>query len=149
MASKVDAVCLALAELWRTGLTGVEVADGPQVNSDPQNKWLYVGSDGGAASGSDVAVSVNQDWHTFPRGKLEVGDVTCALGVRAGEPTVAIVRTQAYELFAAAEDLLRADHMLGGLVMQARVTSHQFYPAVTTSGAKARVVFTVNYQAQI
>lgn len=149
MASKADAVCLALVQIWQAGLTDVEVVDGPQANSDPANRWLYVGSDGGAASESDVAISATQDWHTFPRGKLEVADVTCALGVRAGEPTVAAVRAQAYELFAAADDLLRADKTLGDLVMQARVTSHQFYPAVTTSGAKARVVFTVNYQAQI
>lgn len=149
MASKADVVCLALVTLWRAGLTGVEVRDGHQANSDAGNKWLFVSSDGNPSSDGSVAISAQQDWQTFSRGKLETADVTCALLVRAGEPDMATVRALAYDLFAEAEDVLRADHMLGGLVMQARITSHQFYPAMLTSGAKARVVFTVNYQAQI
>lgn len=149
MASKADAVCLALVTLWRTGLAGVEVRDGPQADSDAANKWLFVASDGNPSSEGSAAVSAQQDWQTFMRGKLEVAEVTCAVLVRAGEPDTLTVRALAYGLFAEAEDLLRADYMLGGLVMQARVSSHHFYPAMLTAGAKARVVFTVNYQAQI
>lgn len=151
MSTKVDTVCLALIAMWQVApaLAGVQVADGPQANSDAANEWLFVGSDGDAPSEGMQAVSANQDWQAFARVKQESAEVTCAFVVRSGDTDTTAVRARVYTLLGAAEDALRADYTLAGLVMTAGVSSHQYYPALTQGGAKARVVFTVTYLAQL
>lgn len=149
MASKTDAVILALTAMWTSALTGVMVADGPQANSDASNDWLFVGADGDAPDEGNEAAAVEQSWMAFARTKQEDGEVTCAVVSRRGDTNIPAARATAYALFSAAEDALRADNTLSGLLMQSYVSAHQYMPAQTTQGAKVRVVFTVTYQAQI
>jgi hypothetical protein len=148
VSSKVDAVCLALTALWQP-LAGVQVADGPQANSDAANDWLFVGFDGDAPDEGNEAVSAEQDLMAFLKTKQETAEVTCAVVSRRGDTDIASARARAYEVTSAAEDLLRADMFLGGLVMHAFISAHQYIPVITQGGCKARVVFTVTYLAQL
>jgi hypothetical protein len=152
MATLTDSVCLYLAAMWHaatsTTLTGVQVVDGPQANSDPSPDWLFVGFDGledSNGSGADV----QQSLMAFAKPKFEDGLVTCAIIAERGEPDTIAARSRAYAILAAAEDLLRLNMQLGGLVMHAFVSSHQYFPFQTTSGAAVRIVFTVTYKGQI
>ena len=147
MSTKVDAVCLALTALWTAALTGVQVADGPQANSDASNDWLFVGDD--AADEGNEAAAVDQSWMAFAKTMQETGEVTCAVVSRAGDTDIPAVRARAYAILATAETALRADPLLGGVVMQSYVSAHQYIPVITQGGCKARVVFTVTYQAQL
>jgi hypothetical protein len=149
MASKTDAVILALTAMWTAALTSAVVADGPQANSDAANDWLFVGADGDAPDEGNEAAAVEQSWMAFARTKQEDGEVTCAVVSRSGDTNIPALRARAYALFSAAEDALRADNTLGGLLMQSYVSAHQYSPAQTTQGGRVRVVFTVTYQAQI
>jgi hypothetical protein len=145
-------VCLALTALWQgavsSTLAGVVVADGPQANSDPSPDLLFVAYDGVADSGA-LIVDATQNLMAFQRVKGEDASVTCSVVSYRGEPDVISARARAFAVLAAAEDLLRANMTLGGLVMHAFVSSHQYYPSQTETGAMARVVFTVTYKAQL
>jgi hypothetical protein len=149
VSTKVDAVCLALTALWTSALTDVQVADGPQANSDSGNDWLFVGANGDAPDESTEAAAVDQSWMAFAKTMQETGQVTCAVVSRSGDTGIPALRARAYAILATAETALRADPLLGGVVMQSYVSAHQYIPAQTTQGAKARVVFTVTYQAQL
>ena len=149
MTTKVDAVCLALTALWTAALTTVRVADGPQANSDATADWLFVGADGDAPDEGMEGASVDQSWMAFAKTMQETAEVTCAVVSVAGDTDIPSLRARAYAILASAETALRADPLLGGLVMQSYISAHQYMPAQTTQGAKARVVFTVTYQAQL
>jgi hypothetical protein len=129
-------------------LAGVVVVDGPQVNSDPSPDWLFVAFDGVENSGAP-AVDATQSLMAFQRVKGEDASITCAVVCDTGEDDSAAVRARILGILGAAESLLRANMQLGGLVMHAYVSAYQYYPAQTTSGSTARVVFTVTYKAQL
>ncbi len=154
MSAKADAVILALYGIWQaattTTLAGVMVADGPQVNSDPSDKWLFVGADGGEPSQFTEIANAQQSWLAFGKIRREDGTVTCAAVVIRGDDDVPTARADAYGIVGAAEDLIRADPSLGGVVsLQTYLSSHQCFVAQTDRGAVARVVFTVTYKAQL
>ena len=148
MASKLDAVCLALASLWQS-VSGPRVVDGPQVNAESLPEWLFVGFDGADPGEGNEGASADQEWMAFARIKQEQGEITCAAVVVSGEADIPAVRARADDIISDAEGLLRADPTLGGLVMQAGLSRQIFFPMQTDKGAKARVVFTVTYQAQL
>lgn len=148
MGAKTDAVILALTTLWDP-LTDVQVVDGPQANSDPSSKWLFVGSNGDEPDETMEAALVEQSLAGFARVKFEDGQVTCAAVAVSADTDIAARRADAYAVLSAAEDLLRADMQLGGLVMHAFVSAHTYMPVITQAGAKVRVVFTVTYKAQL
>jgi hypothetical protein len=148
VSSKTDAVCLALTALWQP-LTGVQVADGPQANSDASDDWLFVAFDGDAPDEGNEAVAAEQSLMAFLKTKQEDAEVTCAVVSRRGDTDIPAARARAYDIVSDAEDLLRTDMQLGGLVMHAFVSAHQYIPVITQGGCKARVVFTVTYKAQL
>ena len=151
MASKLDAVCLFLAALWQADpdFSTVRVVDGPQVNEEDANEWLFVGYDADNLDDSTEGASAEQDWMAFAKLKQEQGEVTCAAVVRSGEVNIPAVRARALDIVSDAEDGLRTDPTLGGLVMQSWLSDQRFIPMVTQTGCKARVVFTVSYLAQL
>jgi hypothetical protein len=151
MASKTDAVCLALTALWQADpdLDSVQVVDGPQANSDASDEWLFVGFDGDAPDEGNEAVAAEQDWMAFAKTKQETAEVTCAVVVRRGDTDTPAARASAYAILSDAEDSLRADLTLSGSVMNSYISAHQYIPVITQGGCKARVVFTVTYQAQL
>src|ERR1044072_8096806 len=149
MSTKVDAVCLALTALWTSALTDVQVADGPQANSDSSNDWLFVGATGDAPDEAVEAAVVDQSWMAFAKTMQETAQITCAIVCRRGDTDIPTARARAYAILASAETALRADPLLGGMVMQSYVSAHQYMPAQTPQGATARVVVTGNYHAHL
>lgn len=148
MSTQTDAVILALTATWQS-LTGVDVVDGPQVDSDPVNDRLYVGYSGDTPDDFNIGATGEQSLMTFAKGKQEDGQVTCAVVSRSGDTDIPVLRLRAYGFFSAAETALRNDMTLGGLVMHAFVSSHQYSPVQTQAAAKVRVVFTVTYKAHL
>ncbi len=149
MATKTNAVCLALTAMWTAALTNVNVVDGPQVNSDPTADWLFVGFNGGSPDEFNEGATAQQSPMTFARGKQEDGQITCAVVSVSGDTDIPAARLRAYAFVAAAEDAVRNDMTLGGLVMHAFVSDHRYSPVQTDSGAKVRIVFTVTYKGQL
>jgi hypothetical protein len=151
MAMKLDSVCLALVALWdaAVALDGVTVYDGPQVNSDPVPEALFVGHDGGLPDEDTEGAVTVQSLMAFLKTKQEDGEITCAAVVVRGDTDIATARARAVAIVSAAEDALRVDMQLAGLVMHAFVSEQRFIPMQTDKGAKARVVFTVTYLAQL
>lgn len=151
MATQLDAVCLALTAMWQAApaLDGVNVVDGPQANSEDLNEWLFIGYDADTQDENNDGANADQTWMAMNRVKREEGEVICAAVVRSGDVDIPAVRARAFAIVSAAEDELRPNHQLGGLVMQSMVAEQRFIPIVTLAGAKARVVFTVTYEAQI
>lgn len=154
MSSQINAVILALTAKWQAlavpagTLEGVQVADGPQVNSDPSSEWLFVGYDGAEGSEFAEGAVAEQTLMTFAKGKQETPEIKCAAVAVRGDPDIASARQRALAIMSAAEDALRNDMTLGGLVMHAYVSTITYIPTQTDRGAKARVWFTVTYQAQ-
>ena len=153
MSSKTDAVILALTAMWQaamtTTLSGVQVVDGPQVNSDASDDWLFVAFNGDLPDEANEAATADQSLMAFARTKQEPGEVTCAAVSRRGDTNIPAARARAYTIVSAAEDLLRTDMQLGGLVMHAYVSGDRYSPVQTGQGAKVRIVFTVTYLAQL
>jgi hypothetical protein len=149
MASKVDAVCLALAALWHATFADVQVADGPQVNSDASNDWLFVGANGESPDAFTQGATVEQSWMAFAKTMQETGQITCAIVSRAGGTDIPTVRARAYQILASAESALRADPFLGSLLMQSYISSHQYVPVLSQDGCKVRIPFVVTYLAQL
>lgn len=150
MSSRVDAVIVALAAAFSAAgpLAGVRVVDGPQVTADPSAEWLFVGFDGAETSEHTEGAFSEQDLMTFARGKKEDAEIKCAAVAVRGDTDIVQVRQRALAIMSAAEDVVRADMTIGGLVMHAFVSSINYIPSQTDRGVKARVVFTVKYQAQ-
>jgi hypothetical protein len=149
VSTRTDAVILYLTAMWTAALTGINVVDGPQVNSDPSNDWLFVGFNGGAPDDFNEGATAQQSLLTFARGKQEDGQVVCSVVSVAGDTDIPSLRARAYGFVSAAEDALRADMQLGGLVMQAIVSDHRYSPIQTQQAAKVRIVFTVTYKGQL
>lgn len=151
MASKVDAVCLALTAMWQAAvaLDPVNVVDGPQVNAISESEWLFVGYDADALDETTEGAVAEQSHEAFLKTKFEAGEVTCAAVVVRGDTDIAAARARAFAIVSAAEDSLRADLLLGGLVMQSWLSEQRYVPMQTDMGAKARVVFVISYLAQV
>ena len=147
MSTQTDAVILALTAMWQP--LDLQVVDGPQVNGDASNDWLFVGYSGDTPDEFNIGATAEQSLMTFAKGKQEDGQVTCAVISRSGDTEVASTRLRAYGFLSAAETALRNDMTLGGLVMHAFVSSHQYFPVQTQAAAKVRVVFTVTYKAHL
>lgn len=153
MAADTGPVILYLTAMWQalmtTTLTGVQVVDGPQVTSDPSDDWLFVGFNGGSPDEFNEGATAAQSRMAFQRVKQEDGQVTCAVVSVAGDTEIPSLRARAYGFVSAAEDAVRADATLGGLVMDAFVSEHRYSPVQTQQGAKVRIVFTVTYKGQL
>lgn len=154
MSTQIDAVILALTAQWQAlavtagTLEGVQVVDGPQVNSDPSTEWLFVGYDGAEGSEFAEGATAEQTLLTFSKGKAESPEIKCSAVVVRGDTEMPSARQRAFAIMSAAEDALRNNMTLGGLVMHAYVSTITYIPTQTDRGAKARVWFTVTYQAQ-
>lgn len=155
MTTQVDAVILALTTKWQAlsvpagTLDGVRVVDGPQVTDDASQEWLFVGHDAAEPRSSNDAATAGQTLMAYLRTKQEDGDVRCAAVVVRGDTDIPAARQRALAIVSAAENALRLDMVLSGLVMHSFIAGIAYTPFQTDHGAKVRVVFTVTYQAQI
>lgn len=153
MSASTDPVILYLTAMWQalmpTTLAGLQVVDGPQVNSDSADSWLFVGFNGLNPDEFNEGATAVQSPMAFQRVKQEDGQVTCAVVSRSGDTDVPACRSRAYGYVSAAENAVRTDATLGGLVMDSFVSDHRYSPIQTQQGAKVRIVFTVTYKGQI
>lgn len=149
MSSLTDPVILALTTMWQSAVNGVQVVDGPQVNSDPSGDWLFVGFNGDTPDEYNQGATADQALMSFARVKAEEGQITCAVVCVSGDSDIPARRARAFSFLSAAEDALRANMQLGGLVMHAYVSNIQYSPVQTQQGAKVRIVFSVTYKAQL
>jgi hypothetical protein len=149
MASKTDAVILALTAMWTAALTDINVVDGPQVTSDAASDWLFVGYNGDTPDEYNEGAIGLQSLMAFAKVKGDDGQVTCAVVSVSGDTDITATRARANGFLSAAEAAVRADMTLGGLVMHAFVSDYRYTPVQTQQGAKVRLVFTVTYKAQI
>lgn len=152
MATKLDAVCVALTALWTTTFASstMRVVDSMQANADPTADWLFVCYDGDEPDDSTEGASADQVPIAGGNIRREDGEITCAVvAVLGGTIDIPAVRARALAVVDDCEDALRADKTLGGLVMQAHLTAQRFIPMKTDKGSKGRVVFTVSYTVQL
>ena len=151
MATKLDAVCLALTAMWDAApaLASVTVYDGPQANSDPVTEALFVGYDADRISETVEGAAARQEWVAGNRMRMEDGEITCAIVVVSGEVNIPAVRARALDILSDCEDVLRADYLIGGAVMQAGISETRVIPTITQAGCKVRAVFVVAYQAHL
>jgi hypothetical protein len=149
MASLMDPVIVKLTAIWTAALTGINVVDGPQVTSDASSDWLFVGFNGDVPDEYNEGAAGLQSLMAFARVKGDDGQVTCAVVSRSGNADITATRARANGFLATAEDAVRADMSLGGLVMSAFVSDYRYSPVQTQQGAKVRLVFTVTYKAQL
>ncbi len=151
MATKLDPVMVALDAMWKAApaLDSVTVYDGPQANSDPVTEALFVGYDGDKISETVEGATARQEPAAGSRMRLEEGEITCAAVVVSGNVDIPAARTRALDILSDCEDVLRADYLIGGLVMQAGISETRVIPTITQAGCKVRVVFVVAYQAHL
>ena len=152
-ASKLPAILDYLVSLFTTastvGGTGVSVYDGPTVTQEPAQRILWVGIDDPDTDEPETASSETPWAGLGAQAKNEQVTVWCAAEAWGGETEVAAIRTAAFAIYNAAEALLRADVMLGGLVQFPGVAGVVLRQNQTTQGAVARVSFRIEGQARI
>lgn len=154
MAASTDPVMLYLTAMWQalmvTTLAGLDVVDGPRVDSVPVDDRLFVGFNGLNPDEFNEGATAVQSRMAFQRVKQEDGQVTCAVVSRSSDPdSIPSLRARAYGFVSAAENAVRTDATLSGLVMDSFVSDHRYSPIQTQQGAKVRIVFTVTYKGQI
>lgn len=146
MSTQLDAVCLALVPLFQAAIPTVRVVDGPLLSLTDENEWLFVGNDAAFAEGEGATVT--QEWLVADV-RSEWGEITNAIVVRSGDVDIPALRARALSILGTCETALRANRTLGGLLKDIELITHRYFPAVTSSGSKARIVFTVRYLAQL
>lgn len=155
MSTQVDQVILALTAKWQAlsvsggALEAVRVVDGPQATMDASQEWLFVGYDGAEVGNFSEVATTQQTLMAFLRTKQEDTELRCAAIVVRGDTDVTAARQRALAIVSYAENALRLDMTLSGLVMHSFISGIGYIPLQTDHGAKVRVVFTVTYQAQI
>lgn len=153
MAASTGPVILYLTSMWQaltaTTLSGADVVDGPQVDSEPVTDRIFVGFNGDTPDEYNEGAVAQQSRMAFARVKQEDGQVTCAVVSVSGDTDIPALRARAYGFLSAAEDALRQDPQLGGLVMDSFVSDHRYSPVQTQQASKVRIVFTVTYKGQI
>jgi hypothetical protein len=127
----------------------VAVYDGPVLTQEPAQRVLWVGLDDPDADEPETA-SAETPWASLgAQAKTEQFQVWCAAEAWGGETDVAAIRTVAFGIYNAAEAVLRADVMLGGLAQFCGVAGVVLRQNQTTQGAVARVSFRIEGQARI
>lgn len=123
--------------------------DGPIVTSEAPEDFIVVG--GTEDPEDDQPSSFTQIWNGLgARGKIETGEITCAVLVGTGGDDVRSSRDRALLLVSEFEDLVREDPSLGGILQGgwAHVSGGTHTQRFTTQGMYVRIVFTVSYQTK-
>lgn len=145
--SRIPAVLDALVSTFTAALPTARVIDGP-FTTVPDGDYLTVGStpDGDTTTGQ-------QDWASLGnRARNEQIDVPCYCDSYSGSTDVAARRNAAFAMFAAAEDALRTDPTLGGVIPNpgwAQIGTYSERQEQTEAGLAVGVVFHVLIQTRI
>lgn len=129
----------------------VIVYDGPQVTANPSPLALFVGMDDISAGGAAEAATSEQEWAGLGKqARNEIVTVNCVAEAWSGETDVKTLRTAAYAIVAAVEDIVRTDPFSGlALFPDPGVTGHRLLQDNTPEGAVADVAFQVIFKSRI
>ncbi|WP_242890265.1 hypothetical protein [Actinomadura litoris] len=130
-----------------TGLTAalpdVQVVDGQPVSTE--GDVICIGF--GGVPGEPAVESTRTREQLAREPDREQYDIACLASSWSGDTDAKTVRDRAYELVDAAADVLAADDTLGGVVMEARITTDSLTQEQTAEGAVATVRFIVHADA--
>lgn len=144
---KFGTVIDALVTLART-TSAQAVYDGPAITSEAVSDFIVIG---GTEDPDDEPSSFDQSWNGLgQRGKVEQGEITCAVLVGTGNEDVKVARDRALTILGEVETKVRADPSLGGVLSGgwAHVSGGRHTQRLNTQGLYVRVVFTVAYQTK-
>ncbi|MFJ9374432.1 hypothetical protein [Streptomyces sp. NPDC101455] len=138
----IDALMAALAA--SPDLATVQVVDGPLVTDSAAQEWVFIGYDGDE-EGDFITATTQQEWAGLgAKKKNEDITLTGAVLVQRGSTDVRSCRIRTYEVFAAVENVLRADPSLGfPTPTVCAVTEHTFHQEQTADGIQGRIPFAV------
>lgn len=125
-----------------------EVHDGPVVATNAATDYVVIG---GTEDPDDDPGSFDQDWNGLgARGKLETGEIVCAVLVGSGDEAVKTARDRALAILGEFETALRADADLGGVLSGGwcQLSGGRHVQRLNSQGLYVRIVFTVAYQAK-
>lgn len=144
----IDALVAALDA--SADLSTVKVVDGPLVTDSAAQEWVFVGYDGDD-QGDFTTATTQQAWAGIgAKKKNEDITLTCAVLVQRGSTDVRSCRVRTFEIFAAVEDVLRADPSLGFPAPTiCAVAENTFHTEQTSSGVQGRIPFTVTCTTRI
>lgn len=130
----------------------VAVYDGPVVTRAPEQLLLWVGLADPDSDGMEVGAESTQEW--VGAGSLHRNEyitIPCAAESWSGGTDIRTERLAAFAIVAAAEDVLRRDPTLGGLVLFVNpgATDLELSQNNTPNGAIARVAFKITAKARI
>ncbi|UBU10033.1 hypothetical protein [Nonomuraea gerenzanensis] len=150
--SRIPAVIDELVDRFRAApaLAGVKVLDGPLVTGSPLKAAICVGFDGDP-TGDGQAADFAQAWASIgQKAKDETFTITCTVVVWSGSTAVRAARVRAFEVLAAAEDVLRGDPALGQPPPTiSAVTSGALIQVQEGSGMQVRIPFQIAVQTRI
>lgn len=144
---RFGAVIDALATLARTTSTQA-VYDGPVVTSTLPPDFIVVG---GTEDPDDEPSSFDQSWNGLgQRGKVEQGEVTCAVLVGTGNEDVKVARDRALAILGEVETKVRNDPSLGGVLSGGwcQISGGRHVQRLNSQGLYVRITFTVSYQSK-
>lgn len=144
---KFGAVIDALVTLAKT-TSAQEVHDGPIVATTAATDYVVIG---GTEDPDDEPSSFDQTWNGLgARGKVETGEVTCAVLVGTGGEDVKVARDRALVIVGEIETAVRADPTLGGVLSAGwcLVSGGRHVQRLNSQGLYVRVLFTVSYQTK-
>lgn len=152
--SAVPGAIAALLAMLRSesGLSGVQVVDGPPTDDQSDADLIAVGW----SLEGDLAAEVVQEFNAAgARTRDENFDIACWLDTWSGDHDFAACRARAYELLAVVENAIRASGAsptaptLNGAVQWAHLTRYTLRQSLTDQGAQVSVPFTITCRARI
>lgn len=133
-----------------SGLTDVDVLDGPSLTMKTMPDMVCIGWDGEDDEGGQ-AVESNQEWAAIgQRAKNETLQISCAAIAWRGDADLRAARLRCYELLGVVENELRSNPSLGfppPTIVALSVGNA--WQTQEREGAQCRVLFTVAVQTRI
>ena len=127
----------------------VLVFDGPVVTAAPAPLALYVGVDDVFTDGGVTSAEAEQSGTGLAAKREELVTIHCAAVAWAGTDDMKTVRTSAYAIAAAVEDLVRADASLPAGVQQRPGVTGMVLQQNSADGSTAQVAFQIQYKTFI
>jgi hypothetical protein len=131
-----------------SGLAGVRIFDGPEVDMSYPSDFIAVGHDG-SEDGEVSVANVTQIFEQLGNMKqFEDGSVECFLSTWDGGTSLSARRARAGVLLSAIDTAIRADATLAGSCLYSLLSSHQMTYLQTDQGAAVNISFTITYRAR-
>jgi len=131
-----------------SGLSGVRIFDGPEIDSSYPGDFIAVGHDG-SEDGELAIANVTQTFEQLGNLKqFEDGSIDCWLATWDGGSSLSDRRSRVATLLAAVDTAIRADVSLGGSCIYSSLSTHQMTYIQANNGVAISVTFTIEYRAR-